>query len=201
MGLRVTNSLVTEFKVVLLGIGLLMKGTGKQLLAASRIFMGCFWGWLCLLRVLQGLNIPDMKRWRKYIVCLLLVTLPVSLWAGMSVPRDCASAQTEALTTEPALPESNDHAHHGMAIGMDSGSGAQPVAASTDSMKHNSSSTEPCCDTCITVCLASSLSAVTLTVASLEPAAFKTHLNRVVATRFQPGPSYPSLYRPPISQI
>jgi len=109
------------------------------------------------------------------------------------------------MAAEPAQPESSDHAHHGMAMdmtgGMTGGPESQPRMAATDSMKHDSSSAEPCCETCITVCLASSLSAVTLSVASLESAALETHFNLVLATRFLPDPSYPSLYRPPISQI
>jgi hypothetical protein len=136
-----------------------------------------------------------MKRWRKYIVCLLLVTLPVSLWAAVAAPQRCDS---EAGSSK-VQPMADAHAHHGMNMPADElqdqeGSG---------SIHHNSSpvSPEPCCDTCIAACLANSLTAMTLSVAALEPAAHETHFNRVLAARFLPGPSYPSLYRPPISQI
>ncbi|HKX57318.1 MAG TPA: hypothetical protein VJN01_14505 [Xanthomonadales bacterium] len=140
-----------------------------------------------------------MKRWRKYIVCLLLVTVPVSLWAAVAAPLDCDSAPAATPTAAQVQPSANPHAHHAKVT---------PAAELQDkegsgSIHHNSNpgSAEPCCDTCISACLASSLTAMNLSVAALQSAAPETHFNQVKAARFLPGPSYPSLYRPPISQI
>lgn len=146
-------------------------------------------------RLRTGINIPDMKRWRKYIVCLLLVTLPVSLWAAVAAPQRCDSG----AGSSPEQPIADAHAHHGMAMPAV----AQQEKEASAGMRYGSDhgSTEPCCDTCISACLASSLTAMNLSVATLQSAAIETHFNRVLAAHFLPGPSYPSLYRPPISQI
>lgn len=148
-----------------------------------------------LSRQRTGINIPDMKRWRNYIVCLLLVTLPVSLWAAVAAPQGCDSAADSA----PEQPIGDAHAHHG----MDMPAAAQQDKAGSGGMHNGSNhgSAEPCCDTCISACLASSLTAMNLSVATLQSAMAETHFNRVLAAHFLPGPSYPSLYRPPISQI
>src|SRR5688572_13108228 len=104
----------------------------------------------CLFRPPQALNIPDMKRWRKYIVCLLLVTLPVSLWAAVAAPQDCDTMRSTTPAAGPMQPIANAHAHHGMDMPA-----AEPQDTErSSSIHHNISSvsTEPCCDTCISAC-------------------------------------------------
>ena len=59
-----------------------------------------------------------MKRWRKHIICLLLVTLPMSLWATVAAPHDCgkpAPAEQQQGTGE--------HAHHAMQMVEKAGKG------------------------------------------------------------------------------
>jgi hypothetical protein len=169
--------------------GIFVPATGSESFAQFVHPRGIF-----LSRPRTGINIPDMKRWRNYIVGLLLVTLPVSLWAAMAAPQLCGAGadlpQTQAVD--------DAHAHHAMNM---------PAAELQDEdapgSRHHSDngSTQPCCDTCLSACLASSLTAMNLSVASLESTASETHFDLVLAARFLPDPGYPSLYRPPISQI
>jgi hypothetical protein len=135
-----------------------------------------------------------MKRWRTHIICLLLVTLPASLWAAVAAPGNCSLAKP----MQQAQADSTHQAHHGMAMDMSDasnsgmGSHVQPG--------HDAGTLEPCCDTCVSACLANNLSALNLQLATLEPVEHGMHYRLDRATQFLAGPSYPSLYRPPISQ-
>ncbi len=137
-----------------------------------------------------------MKRWRKHVTCLLMVTFPVSLWAAAAAPRDCSSHQP----VEQVEAANSGHAHHGAPTGLDdstdvpAGPGLEPDAQSP-------ASNSPCCDTCLSACVASGLSALSLQGAVLEPVIPAMHFKLDRATHFLLGPSYPSLYRPPIAQI
>jgi hypothetical protein len=132
-----------------------------------------------------------MKRWRKHIICLVLVTFPMSLWAAVAAPKVCDSMQAPAQAQTAGV----GHAHHGSPM-VD----PEPVVD-----QHHPDAPDPCCDSCLyaclSACLAGNLSALSLSLATLQPAVHTTHYNLLRATQFLPGPSYPSLYRPPISHI
>lgn len=126
-----------------------------------------------------------MNRWRKHVICLLLVTFPVSLWAAVAAPEVCDSMQAQ----EQAQTTSVDHAHHG-SHGTDPAPAPEP---------HQPGDSSPCCDTCLSACLASSLTVLELRLAVPEPVIPTVHYKLDRATQFLAGPSYPSLYRPPIA--
>ncbi len=143
--------------------------------------------------LLPAFKIPEVRTWRKYIICLLLVTIPMSLWAAVAAPQDCGLSQSSEQTQS----DDDAHAHHDM--------GTSPPAeidlGVSQGVPVNPDAPHDCCDFCLTACLASGHSVLNLPLAALEPLALPGHFNNTLASQFLPGPSYPSLYRPPISQI
>jgi len=137
-----------------------------------------------------------MKRWRKHVICLLMVTFPMSLWAAVAAPQDCRSHQP----VEQGEADANEHAHHGAPMGKGDGKDFTAIP-DLEPDGQGPASTSPCCDTCLSACLASGLSVLNLQLAVIEPVIPATHFKLDRATQFMPGPSYPSLYRPPITLI
>lgn len=144
-------------------------------------------------------KIPGMKRWRPWIIGLLLVTVPLSLWASVAAPADCASAMTPPASPAPSQIQDDVHAHHG----MDKGADATTDPETADSNHHDSrpGANEPCCDTCLSACLGSGHSLLPIPLTTVAPSTPDGHFSKTHASQVFPGPDYPSLYRPPISQI
>ena len=137
-----------------------------------------------------------MNAWHKCIICLLSVTLPVSLWAAVVVPQHMPGDCGMSTATEHLADDFKAHVGHDM--------GASGTVSMEHSPEHQSpaAADESCCDaTCASACLATGLSALNLQAAALEPVVPGMHYKLDRDSRFLPGPSYPSLYRPPISQI
>lgn len=142
----------------------------------------------------QGPKIPAMKLWRKSIICLLLLTVPLSLWAAVATPKDCSLDQPAEQTR---IDDMAAHAHHGMS------------PASSEMDDHDNSKSIPadpnapcsCCNACLAACLASGISVLNLQLQAVDSPAASNYFSKTLASPFLPGPSYPSLYRPPISRI
>jgi len=147
-----------------------------------------------LSRTASESKIQSMNAWRKCIVCLLLVTLPVSLWAAVVVPEHPPGDCGMSVATEGLASASKAHVGHDMGV---SGSLAMDHGPDHQTPTRD----EPCCDTtCASACLATGVSALNLQAAALEPVVHDMHYKLDRATHLLAGPSYPSLYRPPISQ-
>jgi len=135
-----------------------------------------------------------VKTWRKHVICLLLVTLPLSLWAA--VPEVCES-MGESPTEQTAEHESSGsgHAHHGPG----SSAAAAPTAVDPEASSHPLDC--DCCSDCLEACTTSGTTAVQVPHMLTDTFHSELKFAQVRDSQFPNGPDYPSLYRPPISQI
>jgi len=137
-----------------------------------------------------------MKPWRKIVFSLLMVTVPLSLWAA--VPSTCGQ-QADVQSEIPMEHESSGsgHAHH------ESGSAeadATPAAEPQSENSHASMNCD-CCGDCMEACTMAGTTA--LQARQFESTANSTslHFAQTRNSQLRGGPDYPSLYRPPIAQI
>jgi len=135
-----------------------------------------------------------MKSWHKQIICLLLVTLPLSLWAA--VPGVCES-MGESATEPTAEHESSTggHAHHG----PDSPTAATSIEADPEPSSHPLDC--DCCSDCLEACTLSGTTAVQARHGLTDTSHSALKFTHAQDSQLPNGPDYPSLYRPPISQI
>ncbi|HET6565976.1 MAG TPA: hypothetical protein VFG52_11225 [Xanthomonadales bacterium] len=134
----------------------------------------------------------------------------MSLWAAVAAPHDCSSSQA----ADWAHPGGSEQEHHSSHRNGDQSPAVMANPEMNHAMHHDSlhdmpqdalqggrsDATEPCCDTCWSACLAGNLTLLNLQLAELVPAIPAMHYKLDRAEQFMPGPSYPSLYRPPISR-
>jgi len=135
-----------------------------------------------------------VKTWRKHVICLLLVTLPVSLWAA--VPGVCESMAESP--TEPAAEyesSSSGHGHHG----PDSSTAATFIEADPEPSSHPLDC--DCCSDCLEACTMPGATAVQVRPLLTDTSHSALKFTQTQDSQLPNGPDYPSLYRPPISQI
>lgn len=142
-----------------------------------------------------------MKSLRKSIAYLLVLTLPLSAWAGGG---PCTQNFSSKSGAEAVIVDA--HAHHGAdqtsnneSTGLSNGHPAHHAAAdaNTDAGQAECS----CCDDCESACVLSSCSPVALTTPSglIDFSGADKHLPS--ADAFRNGPPPHVLFRPPIVSV
>ena len=138
-----------------------------------------------------------MNAVRGHIICLLLIVLPLSSWAGLAMP---CGQDGEPLPIRQTVVDT--HVHHGSArLGwparmqdpQDSTS-YHHAAQGDDSVPVDC----PCCDTCASMCVLSGCGLATITAESRELSLDVDGSSMQLADLFHVGPAPHPLFRPPI---
>ena len=147
-------------------------------------------------------TLKTVNRLRKYVACLLVLTLPLTAWAGVGAP--CEQISDSVVPAQTLARDA--HAHHREAAGT--GGGEQSRISMDRSAHHGAESSNPsskngcpCCDGCETPCALSSCSPVAMAIALNAPVftGGESHARQVDELRAGPFPHV--LYRPPIFSV
>lgn len=140
-----------------------------------------------------------MKSVRKTIAYLLVVTLPLSAWAGIGAP--CTQNSAPESAAQAVMVDA--HAHHAAVQSAEDGSTGHPAShhAAADANADTSQAECPCCDDCQTACVLSSCSPVALGTTSGLVALSGADKHLPSADAFRNGPPPHVLFRPPILTV
>ena len=134
-----------------------------------------------------------MDSLRKSVIYLLVVTLPLSLWA--SVASLCDTERSSAIEKISV----DAHAHHGSSENVNHQE--LQVSANIKNANTSGASTDcPCCDDCVAIC-AMTAGSLLVSTSVLVDSLFDAHDRLIpLVVVFHQGPPRQSLFRPPISQ-